>query len=69
MKLISSINLRGSDSIYARLISAHKGLSEEQSIALNSRLILIFMNHIGDEEVIAEALELACRSEPDGAGK
>jgi hypothetical protein len=34
-------------------------LSEVESHALNARLILILMNHIGDEAVLAEAMRLA----------
>lgn len=52
-------NLSRPDETYARLIKAHEGLSEAQSHAMNARLILILMNHIGDDAVIDEALELA----------
>ncbi|MDI6835437.1 MAG: DUF2783 domain-containing protein [Rhizobiaceae bacterium] len=52
-------NLSRPDESYARLIKAHEGLSEEESHAMNARLILILMNHIGDHGVISEALELA----------
>ena len=38
------------------LIATHEGLSEAESHALNARLILILMNHIGDEAVLAEAI-------------
>ena len=47
------------DETYARLIKAHEGLSEAESHAMNARLILILMNHIGDHAVISEALDLA----------
>lgn len=47
------------DSAYRLLIDAHRGLSEEQSAALNSALILILANHIGDSAVLAQAIELA----------
>lgn len=47
------------DSAYRLLIDAHRGLSEEQSAALNSALILILANHIGDSAVLAHAIELA----------
>jgi len=52
-------NLAKPDESYARLIATHDGLSEEASHALNARLILILMNHIGDDAVLAEALRLA----------
>ncbi|MFC3166007.1 DUF2783 domain-containing protein [Ciceribacter thiooxidans] len=52
-------NLSRPDESYALLIKAHEGLSEEESHAMNARLILILMNQIGDHGVISEALELA----------
>lgn len=59
MTLITTKNLADQDGAYANLIAAHKGLTEGESAALNARLILILANHIGDEEVLAEALALA----------
>ena len=59
MSLNTSKNIQDHDGVYAALIEAHKELDEAESAALNARLILILMNHIGDEEVIGEALELA----------
>ena len=54
-----SPNLAQPDNIYAMLLEAHEGLSKEDSDALNARLILILLNHIGDEEVIRAALKAA----------
>lgn len=59
MKLKTTPNLTDPDGFYADLLAAHKGLTPEQSHALNAELVLIFCNHVGDREVIAEALELA----------
>ena len=47
------------DDFYEALIDAHNGLSEEQSEALNARLILVLANHIGDLRVLREALQAA----------
>jgi len=60
-KLITTRNTPRADDVYQRLIDAHAGLSRAESDAFNARLILILLNHIGDEEVIAGALELAGR--------
>lgn len=57
--LITTPNLPNPDEAYARLIAAHDGLSEPESHALNARLVLILMNHIGTESVLTEALNLA----------
>ena len=47
------------DLAYRALIEAHRGLSDEESAALNTRLVLILANHIGDAEVLAQAIALA----------
>ena len=47
------------DDFYEALIDAHNGLSDEQSEALNARLILVLANHIGDLRVLREALAAA----------
>lgn len=57
--LATTPNLTLPDESYARLIATHEGLDEAESHALNARLILILMNHIGDEAVLAEAMRLA----------
>ena len=49
------------DDFYAKLINCHEGLTKEQSDSLNARLILILANHIGDQEVIEEAMALAMK--------
>ena len=50
------------DEFYEHLIDAHNGLSDEQSEALNARLILLLANHIGDLKVLREALQAARQS-------
>jgi hypothetical protein len=47
------------DDFYEALIEAHRGLSDAESQALNARLILLLANHIGDFDVLREALALA----------
>ena len=57
--LNTKANLTAPDDFYADLISAHDGLSEEESAALNARLILVLANHIGDGGVLRQGLALA----------
>lgn len=52
-------NLDKPDDFYAALIAAHEGLSEDESVAFNARLILILANQIGDTAVLQQALETA----------
>lgn len=40
-------------------MDAHQGLSESQSHLLNARLILVLANHIGDLDVLKDAIQLA----------
>jgi len=59
MSLKLSPNINDPDGFYDELLVAHEGLSEVQSEALNARLVLVLCNHIGDREVLREALEAA----------
>ena len=47
------------DDFYARLIALHAGLSTKESQMLNSKLVLMLANHIGDHQVLGEVLEIA----------
>jgi hypothetical protein len=47
------------DAIFAALVDAHAGLDEAASRRLDARLVLLLMNHIGDEAVLCEAIRLA----------
>ena len=60
--LITTPNLKTPDESYARLIAAHEGLSEAESHAFNARLVLILMNHIGEDQVLSEALKAAAKA-------
>lgn len=60
-KLITAANIDRPDDFYAELIAAHENLSKAESDALNARLILLLANHIGDRNVLSEALNAAAR--------
>ena len=51
------------DDFYEALIDMHRDLDEAQSQAVNARLILLLANHIGDMQVLREAMTHA-RNEP-----
>jgi hypothetical protein len=55
-------NFDDADAFYAALIDAHRGLSDEQSTALNARLVLLLANHIGAAAVLRDALGKARQS-------
>ncbi len=54
------------DDFYEALLTAHQGLSTEDSHAMNARLVLLLSNHIGDMAVLQEALRIA-RGQPAAA--
>jgi hypothetical protein len=52
-------NLAAPDDFYERLIDMHRGLSEAQSAQVNAKLILLLANHVGDAQVLDEAMHVA----------
>lgn len=59
MRLIVAPNINDVDGTYERLIALHEGRDEADSAAVNARLVLLLINHIGDSEAIAEAITCA----------
>ena len=57
--LITEPNLDAPDDFYEALIEAHRELSTADSHALNARLVLLLANHIGDLDVLKQALHAA----------
>ena len=47
------------DDFYESLIETHIDLSDEQSALVNAKLVLLLANHIGDLDVLREAMKLA----------
>ena len=60
-QLILTPNIDGGDDFYAELLAAHDGLSKAESDALNARLVLVLANHIGNRDVLRQALVAAAR--------
>ena len=52
-------NLDAPDDFYEALIDAHRELSATQSHQLNAKLILLLANHIGQLDVLKQALQIA----------
>lgn len=46
----------GGDAVYAALIEAHRGLSDDESTRLNVRLILLLANQLGDADAVLAAI-------------
>jgi hypothetical protein len=47
------------DDFYEALIETHRDLTDEQSAMVNAKLILLLSNHIGDIQILREAMALA----------
>jgi Protein of unknown function (DUF2783) len=61
MALSTSSNFAKPDDAFRMIVESHRGLSDAQSADLDAALVLILANHIGDLEVLREAIELAKR--------
>lgn len=59
MSLTLDPNIPDHDGFYSELIEAHEGLSDDDSAALNARLILILANQIGDRATLSAAITAA----------
>ena len=57
--LTTEPNIAQPDDFYQALIDAHAGLSDEQSAALNARLVLLLANQVGDLATLREAIAAA----------
>lgn len=59
MMLDTTPRLTDPDAIFALLVEAHRGLDEAESRRLDARLVLILANHLGDADVLRQAIALA----------
>ena len=67
MALSTSSNFAKPDDAFRAVVEAHRGLSDEQSADLDAALVLILANHIGDLDVLREAIALAQRRMVDAS--
>ena len=58
-KLVTASQFANPDAAYVALVEARRGLSVEAAAALDAKLALILANHIGDLDVLKEAVALA----------
>jgi Protein of unknown function (DUF2783) len=59
MTLSTGSNFARPDDAFRMIVEAHRGLSDAQSADLDAALVLILANHIGDLDVLREAIVLA----------
>jgi hypothetical protein len=61
MALSTSSNFTKPDDAFRMIVEAHRGLGDAQSGDLDAALVLILANHIGNIDVLREAIALAKR--------
>jgi len=52
-------NIPNPDGFYEELIGAQRDLSDDQADMVLAKLVLILANHIGDRDVLSQAIHLA----------
>jgi len=62
MTLSTQSNFPDPDAAYRLIVEAHRGLDDEASAALDAALVLILANHIGDLDLLREAVAVAKRA-------
>jgi hypothetical protein len=66
MPLMTASRFRDPDQAFVMLVEARRGLSEREASELDARLVLILANHIGDTDVLREAIGLAKQTASSG---
>lgn len=61
MSLSTTSNFAKPDDAFRLIVEAHRGLDDDSSAALDAALVLILANHIGDIDVLREAVALGKR--------
>jgi hypothetical protein len=61
VKLIRDPNIPDPDGFYASLVDCLRELSDEQAERFQAKLLLVLANHVGDREVLDEAMAVARR--------
>lgn len=61
MPLIRESNIPDPDGFYEALIACQRDLDDAQAEQFQARLLLLLANHVGDREVLHEAMQRARR--------
>ncbi len=56
-KLLTAPRIEKPGEFYCALAALHEGLDAEASLVVNAKLILFLANHIGDHDVLMDAIE------------
>jgi hypothetical protein len=66
MALMTASRFKEPDDAFVALIDARRGLSEAEAAELDAKLVLILANHIGDIDVLREAIAFAKKAKTAG---
>ena len=58
-RLRTDNNLADPDGLYAALLRMTEGLDDRAAQLATAKLVLLLANHVGDEEVLREAMAIA----------
>lgn len=58
-KLNTDMNLADGDATYAALVKMTEGMDEAEAQKAMAKLVLLLANHIGDQDVLNEAMKIA----------
>jgi hypothetical protein len=58
-KLNTDMNLADGDATYAALVKMTEGLDDAAAQKATAKLVLLLANHIGDQDVLNEAMAIA----------
>ena len=67
MPLQTRANIADPDGFYQELIDSQRDLREGEAELMNCKLVLILANHIGDRDVLREAIKCAGGAQAAGA--
>ncbi len=59
MRLNTETNFADPDAAYRQIVAAHRRIRPEANAAFDAALVLLLANHIGDPEVLREAIAAA----------
>ncbi len=65
MSLNLKANIDNPDEFYQTLINMQRDLSDDEVQLVNAKLILILSNHIGDIDVLEQAMNVAAGKNPN----
>ena len=66
MPLSTSSNFARPDDAFRAIVEAHRGLGDAESADRDAALVLVLATHIGDLDVLREAIALAKRRVLEG---